>query len=1055
MRAAEIPGVSSSSVLVTTDDVVGSQSKLEPRMDFRVTEVDGDRFALRRGGTLILVMGHGPQDTALLRRAAGCFAVAVVGQAPAGNALPLHISWLDHLYDVGTLRLLIPDNVQIQVSSDLQLPENDVVPWLREQFLFVDPHGGRCAFMRTYANAQATPGTSQAARLVSRTNSLDLVATDGISMARRLTRGGFNGDGVAALVGDVDFTSAPEGATGDGPAQIAMSTQAYLDLWKRYGEIERDQIEQVRARIGPIPYRAIRHDSDGFLVYTSPDGRPQAEELLDEVSRGRNRVVLTAGRRYEAEPRAQFTVRPGSTSEELRVAPSVDNDTQPPAAGFAHLSLAGDKTSAERREQALSRIRDGRAKLPRLPSLLSSGYVIGPRSARGTPPLGPVLRRSFGESVTPAQREAIRVAVTTPDIAIIQGPPGTGKTRVIAALVDALSQMSPLGQAPRVLVTSEQNEAVAHLEETVQSATGVPLYGVGSPGRGTRTWARRIAEDVETRWADADLARRIIELRSLASLVRGSSDIHGTHALRLLNRCRSTLPESVSLQITDQLNQLEGRIRSQRGEGVAARRRQAATADTVAIRAVLRLPQTHDEVADGGWLAAQHVLREPTLTSLLGDDERQLITTLADSESSDPRALGAIAARVSRLRDDLLSQLLAVTATPEYDWQTDLLRMITDALALAEDQQGRDDKTAVIALSFAGTLRSDTASAERAHRQLADAFSATNQRAISRQAIQDMGRIDDVSFDTVIIDEAARASPLDLLIPMSLASRRIVLVGDHRQLPQMLEPDVERAVKGEVDAEGAHALDESLFERLLRLVREEDRNSGTRRVVTLDRQFRMHPWLGSFVSDAFYKLDGGLLNPDDSSVYEHDDPEFPGLPGVWIDSPGDREVRRGTSVARECEALAVSSLVHRWLEQSPDSTVGAMSLYATQTDLIMTHLAGLSTSDGIPLVLASEDSLQVHPELQHRLRIGNVDAFQGREFDFVALSLTRSNGAKNPRQAFGFLTLPNRLCVAMSRQKRLLAVVGDSAFFATEMARETVPAIYLFLQRCRENHAVR
>mgnify|MGYP002130084090 CR=1 FL=1 len=35
-----------------------------------------------------------------------------------------------------------------------------------------------------------------------------------------------------------------------------------------------------------------------------------------------------------------------------------------------------------------------------------------------------------------------------------------------------------------------------------------------------------------------------------------------------------------------------------------------------------------------------------------------------------------------------------------------------------------------------------------------------------------------LSGDTVIIDEAARANPLDLFIPMSMAKRRIVLVGD-------------------------------------------------------------------------------------------------------------------------------------------------------------------------------------------------------------------------------------------------------------------------------------
>ena len=49
----------------------------------------------------------------------------------------------------------------------------------------------------------------------------------------------------------------------------------------------------------------------------------------------------------------------------------------------------------------------------------------------------------------------------------------------------------------------------------------------------------------------------------------------------------------------------------------------------------------------------------------------------------------------------------------------------------------------------------------------------------------------DTVFRTVIVDEAARSNPLDILIPMALAERRIILVGDHRQLPHILEPDIE------------------------------------------------------------------------------------------------------------------------------------------------------------------------------------------------------------------------------------------------------------------------
>ena len=60
---------------------------------------------------------------------------------------------------------------------------------------------------------------------------------------------------------------------------------------------------------------------------------------------------------------------------------------------------------------------------------------------------------------------------------------------------------------------------------------------------------------------------------------------------------------------------------------------------------------------------------------------------------------------------------------------------------------------------------------------------------------------------------------------------------------------------------------------------------------------------------------------------------------------------------------------------------------------------------------------------RERLRVGTVDSFQGKEFDVVFLSLTRSNNVRGEddaaqRRRYGFLMLENRLCVAMSRQRR-------------------------------------
>src|SRR5262249_1248550 len=95
-----------------------------------------------------------------------------------------------------------------------------------------------------------------------------------------------------------------------------------------------------------------------------------------------------------------------------------------------------------------------------------------------------------------------------------------------------------------------------------------------------------------------------------------------------------------------------------------------------------------------------------------------------------------------------------------------------------------------------------------------------------------------------------------------------------------------------------------------------------------------------------------------------------------------------------------------------------------------------------------------------RLRVGTVDAFQGMEFDVVLLSLTRSNELAAPdecgrRRKFGHLLLENRLNVAMSRQKRLIIVVGDRGMIQAHEGEGLSPLIRFDQELCGGPHGVR
>ena len=65
---------------------------------------------------------------------------------------------------------------------------------------------------------------------------------------------------------------------------------------------------------------------------------------------------------------------------------------------------------------------------------------------------------------------------------------------------------------------------------------------------------------------------------------------------------------------------------------------------------------------------------------------------------------------------------------------------------------------------------------------------------------------------------------------------------------------------------------------------------------------------------------------------------------------------------------------------------------------------------------------ELHGELAGACRVGTVDSFQGQETELVVFSATRSNAMGD----MGFLRDPRRLCVAITRARRGLILVGDA-----------------------------
>ncbi len=248
-------------------------------------------------------------------------------------------------------------------------------------------------------------------------------------------------------------------------------------------------------------------------------------------------------------------------------------------------------------------------------------------------------------------------------------------------------------------------------------------------------------------------------------------------------------------------------------------------------------------------------------------------------------------------------------------------------------------------------------------------------------------------FDLAVIDEACQSTEPGCWLPI-LRCDRVVLAGDHCQLP----PTV---VSQEAAAEGFGV---SLFERLMALY-------GPHIARRLKVQYRMHESIMEFSSGEFYE---GDLEAD-PCVRSHLLADLPGVAAVPLaQSPLEFLDTAGAGFEEELEPDGESrlnrqeaELVRRKVQELMDAGLSAgdvavIAPYAAQVRLLRERLA-------VP-----------------GLEIDSVDGFQGREKEAVVISLVRSN----PRGEIGFLGDLRRMNVAMTRAKRKLVVVGDSATLA-------------------------
>ncbi|MDF5994147.1 AAA domain-containing protein [Pseudomonas aeruginosa] len=174
----------------------------------------------------------------------------------------------------------------------------------------------------------------------------------------------------------------------------------------------------------------------------------------------------------------------------------------------------------------------------------------------------------------------------------------------------------------------------------------------------------------------------------------------------------------------------------------------------------------------------------------------------------------------------------------------------------------------------------------------------------------------------------------------------------------------------------------------------------------LDTQYRMHPTLGDFISKQFYESEGldVLHSGRPAEDFAHTIPGYQGKCAAWLDvslqDGKERFLKPGYE--RRAEAISIAKEVKRIADScGPSLSIGVISFYRAQCDLILDALAdeGLAEEEDGEIRIAR--SYRQTESGDERLRVGTVDAFQGKEFDLVFLSVVRANDVVIPDQKEG------------------------------------------------------
>lgn len=577
------------------------------------------------------------------------------------------------------------------------------------------------------------------------------------------------------------------------------------------------------------------------------------------------------------------------------------------------------------------------------------------------------------------QREFVRVALSK-EISWLWGPPGTGKTRALGVLTRLL-----FDSGKRVLICSNTNQAVDQLLlqlcKQMKDANEPALFD----GKVLRL-GRIDHDELEESFHDLISVEGIVARRSQAMSRRKAE---------------------VEFELTHLNNEVASAEEILR---MFARADRASEAEVSAARE-LSLREAEENRVSAEYqrfdLAYGTLVEELTRRRGAGALRRMLMR----SEDAILRELGGAEQRLKETEDQL-KQASSTVATQ----RTQYAELRKAAAALAQEVSGRD-RTGLQRLVEEADARRRPLRDELA--QISKELESLRDRVISEARIVGatitrtyLRPNEFAALDIVIIDEASM-----ILLPMAfyaagLSTERIVIAGDFRQLPPILQTEQQ-------EIHETLALD--IFERagITKAISSKRHPAG---LVMLVEQYRMHQSFGSIVSKVFYESGGGdALRPADPRQSSAEPPALPrpfaqritivDTSRVWPFAVRDAFKSRFNLM----HALAVRNLVLHLRETGylVNESLGVCTPYSAQAKLIGAIL-------------------KAHEIDEKLVRTRTAHGFQGDERGIMVIDLVDSIGERNVGiflQAESLDDVGAKLQnVALSRAKESIVVITNLTF---------------------------